>query len=216
MTTLSRAVAAGVLLVLSGSPSRGQGSATLPAGLEVQTRHTIEVLADSLRAAGLPVEPLYAKVAEGKLKQATDVQIIAAVRGLARRFRDLRSAIGAPLGAAALSAASTALSSGVPMPAIVGLFGAAGTDRNADADFTTALITLTDLVEQRVPPASATTAVQSLLARRAPADQYARLRVEVRDEIGAGRSPDQAVRARADAIVRSLPMLGPPAAVKPL
>ena len=70
-------------------------------------------------------------------------------------------------------------------------------------------ITLTDLVGQQVPSASAVAAVQSLLARRAPSDQYTRLRIGVTDDIVAGQSPEQAVRARTDAIVRALPAAPP-------
>ena len=215
MTSRDRALVACALIAVSASVGSGQGHAALPSGLDPQTRRAIELLMDSLRSTGLPVDPVIAKVAEGKLKQANDAQIISAARGLARRFREVQAAIGSPLDAPAMSAAATALSSGVAMPAIVGLFYAAGTDRNADADFTTALITLTDLVEQRVPASSAATAVQSLLARRAPPDQYARLRVEVRDEIAAGTPPEQAARGRSDAIVRGLPTLPSSPRTKP-
>jgi hypothetical protein len=193
-----------------------QSRVTLPAGLEPQTRQLIEQIADSLRTVGLPDMPLYEKAAEGKLKQASDAQIVAAVRGLARRFGEIHSSLGSSLDVASMSAAATALSAGVPLPAIKGLHDAAGSARDANADFVTALITLTDLVAQRVPSAPAASAVQSLLARRAPADQYARLRLDVTQDIVAGRAPDQAVRARTDAIIRSLPASQAlPAPIKP-
>jgi hypothetical protein len=197
------------MTMLLATSAQAQERAALPAGLEGQTRQIIDQLADSLRAAGLPADPLYAKAAEGKLKQATDAQIIAAVRGLARRFGEIRSSLGQSVDVAVMSAAATALSAGVPLPAIHDLREAAGGSHDANTDFATALVTLTDLVSQRVPTAPAVSAVQSLLARRAPVDQYARLRIGVTDDIVAGRSPDQAVRARTEAIVRSLPATPP-------
>jgi hypothetical protein len=60
-------------------------------------------------------------------------------------------------------------------------------------------------IVQRVQPAVAVNAVQDLLARRAPADQYTRLRADVANDIGAGREPDQSIRSRTDAIIKSLP-----------
>ena len=198
-------------MLVALAPAMAQERPTLPSGLEPQTRLLIERLADSVRGAGLPTDPLFAKAAEGKLKQATDAQIIAAVRGLARRFVEIRASLGTTVDASAMSAAATALSSGVPLSAIRGLFEAAGGVRESNADFSTALITLTDLVGQRVPPAPAVAAVQSLLARRAPADQYTRLRIGITDDIVGGQSPEDAIRARTEAIVRTLPVRKPPA-----
>jgi hypothetical protein len=189
----------------AGAQQRG----VLPTGLEPQTRLTIEQLADSLRSAGLPTEPIYAKAAEGKLKQATDAQIIGAVRSLARRFGEIRAALGRSIDDASMSAAATAFAAGVPLPAIRGLSDAAGVAGNAGGDFATALVTVTDLVSHGVASPFAVTAVQSLLARRASVEQYTRLRMGVMDDILAGRSPDQAVRTRSDAIVRSLPATPP-------
>jgi hypothetical protein len=178
---------------------------TLPAGLDPATRISIERVIDSARAAGLPVDPLYAKVAEGKLKQATDAQITGAVRALAGRFRAIRSELGPGMDVAAMTAAATALSVGIPIASIRDLRDAATGSRNASADLAGALVAAADLVTQRVSPASAATAVQSLLARRAAPEQFARLRAGVGETIAAGRSPDQAARAASDAIVKTLP-----------
>ena len=193
----------------------GQARSELPSGLEARSRVAIEAIVDSLRAVGLPVEPLYAKAAEGKLKQATDAQIVNAVRGLANRFREIRAGLGAPLDVASMSAAATALSVGVPVAAIKDMRDAAAGSRDPGADLAGALVTLTDLVGQRVSPASAISAVQSLLARRATPEQYARLRIGVGDVIGTGRSPEQAVRATTEAIVKTLPAAPAVSPIKP-
>jgi hypothetical protein len=179
---------------------------SLPSGLEAKTRVTIEQLADSMRSEGLPVAPLFAKAAEGRLKRATDAQIVAAVQGLAARFRQVRAGLEAPVDAATMTAAATALSAGVTMPVIREMSEAAG--RQAP-DLGSALVTVTDLVTQRVPVGAAVAAVQSLLVRRASPEQYTKLRLAVTNDILAGQSPDQAVRANAESIVRLLPPTPP-------
>lgn len=188
---------------------------TLPAGLDPASRISIERVIDSARATGLPVDPLYAKVAEGKLKQATDAQITGAVRALADRFRAIRSELGPGMDVAAMTAAATALSIGIPIASIRDLRDAAAGSHDASADLAGALIAAADLVTQRVSPASAASAVQSLLARRAAPEQFARLRAGVGETIAAGRSPDQAARTASDAIVKTLPQSPASPAIKP-
>jgi hypothetical protein len=201
-------------LMLLLAPGLAVAQAALPSGLGAPARASIEAVIDSSRAAGLPVEPLYAKAAEGKLKQATDAQIVAAVRSLATRFRSIRSELGPSVDVTAMTAAATALSTGIPIATIRDLRDAAAGSPTASADLAGALVTATDLVAQRVSPASAASAVQSLLARRAAPEQYARLRAGVGETIAAGRSPDQAVRSATESIVKSLPP--PPPAVTPI
>lgn len=200
MKPLSRAL---VLLAAAGTVANAQ-SPGLPAGLDAATRASLEQIIDSARALGLPVQPLYAKAAEGRLKQAADAQIIGAVRGLANRFREIRASV-ASLDVATMTAAATALSAGVPLAAIRDMRDAAAGARDPDADLAGALVAVTDLVARRVSTASAVSAVQSLLARRADPEQYVRLRAGVGDYIAAGRSPDQAVRSTTETIVRTLP-----------
>lgn len=187
----------------------GAQSQVLPAGLEPETRVSLEAIIDSARAAGLPVDPLFAKAAEGKLKRASDAQIVAAVRSLSGRFRSIRSEMGATLEATTMSAAATAIAVGIPISAIREMRDAAAGSPSANADLTGALVTATDLVAQRVSPASAIAAVQSLLARRASPDQFARLRAGVGETIAAGRSPDQAARNATESIVKGLPAAPP-------
>lgn len=186
-----------------------QSRPSLPPGLEETTARAIETLADSMRATGLPADPLYAKAAEGKLKQASDAQILAAVRALANRFRQIRAGLGPNVGAATMSAAATALSAGIPIATIRDMRDAAAGARDPAGDLAGALVTLADLVGQRVPTESAVSAVQSLLARHAAPEQFARLRIGVSDIIGTGRTPEQAVRATTESIVKTLPPTPP-------
>jgi hypothetical protein len=193
-------------LAISALPmGLGAQAATLPSGLSQPTKVVLERVIDSARMDGIPVEPLFAKVAEGKLKQAADAQIVTAVRALANRLRSIRSEIGPALDVPSMTAAATALASGIPIAAIRDMRDAAAGSPSASADLAGALITATDLVAQRVSPASATAAVQSLLARRAAPEQFARLRASVGETIAAGRAPDQAAKTASESIVKGLP-----------
>jgi hypothetical protein len=191
------------LLLGAAAIAGAQERPSLPSGLEAKTRTTIEQLADSMRSEGLPDAPLFAKAAEGRLKRATDAQIVLAVRGLATRFRQIRAGLGTSVDAGTMTAAATALSAGVTLPVIRHMYDAAGTQ--ASTDLAGALVTVTDLVIQQVPVASAVTAVQSLLVRRASPEQYTKLRLGVTNGILAGQNPDEAARVNAESIVRLLP-----------
>ena len=200
------------VLVTPVAAAVGQ-AASLPAGLDPAARVTLEQIIDSARVAGLPVQPLYAKAAEGKLKAASDAQIVSAVRALSNRFREIRAGVDSSMEMATMTAAATALAAGVPLAAIRDMRAAAVGSRNPEGDLAGALVAVTDLVAQRVSTASAVSAVQSLLARRADPDQYVRLRAGVGDFIAAGRSPDQAVRSTTETIVKTMPpapVAGPP------
>jgi hypothetical protein len=193
-------------LVMLGIPALALAQVSaLPSGFSQQTRAALEQVIDSARGDGLPVGPLFAKAAEGKLKQATDAQVIVAVSSLANRFRAIRSEMGTSLDVASMTSAATALTVGIPISAIRGMRDAAAGSPTASADLAGALVTAADLVAQRVSPTSAVTAVQSLLARRATPDQFARLRAGVGETIAAGRSPDQAARSATESIVKGLP-----------
>lgn len=178
---------------------------SLPAGFSQVTKNVLEQVIDSARADGIPLEPLIAKAAEGKLKQASDAQIVAAVRSLANRLRSIRAEIAPTLDVSSMTAAATALAVGIQISAIRDLRAAAAGSPNAPSDLAGALITATDLVAQHVSPASATAAVQSLLARRAAPEQFARLRASVGESIAAGFSPDQATKSVTESITRALP-----------
>ncbi len=206
MSTMSRvATAALIALGATSAVARAQTSAAGLSSLAPAARAAVEQIADSMRAARLPVEPLYAKVAEGKLKDATDSAIVVAVRALARRQVEARSALGPQLDAGALGAAATALKAGVPITTLQQVAKLTATARDPNAQLTVALITVVDLVGQHVPIAPAVTSVESLLSRGASDDQYARLRLSVEADVVAGQSPESAVRARTDAIVKSIP-----------
>jgi hypothetical protein len=202
-------VLAAVALALSYSaPAAAQrsgvGTADLPAQLSLATRQLIARLGDSLRAAHLPDEPLYAKAAEGVLKGADEARILSAVRTLARDLGAARAALGS-VDDADLVAAASALHVGASPATLRQLretqLATAGKSRSSLA---TAFVALADLLTRRVPPVIASAAIDSLVARRAPSEDFAALGAGVERDIDAGRSPESAVLQRTQVLLRGL------------
>jgi hypothetical protein len=70
------------------------------------------------------------------------------------------------------------------------------------------LIALADLLTRRVPAPAAAAAIDSLVARRAPADDFAALRAAVERDIDAGRAPEASVMQRTQVLLRGLDARG--------
>jgi hypothetical protein len=182
--------------------ARGLTSADLPPQLAAATRQAIERLADSVRTARLPSDPIYSKAAEGVLKGAEDARILAAVYRLVRALGDARRALGEDAEEAELVAGASALQSGVPPAMLRRLREAQG--RSPRESLATPLIVLADLVTRRVPPGVAAAAIDSLVARSAPGEDFAALRAAVERDIDAGRAPDAATLLRTRSLLEAL------------
>lgn len=182
--------------------ARGLTTADLPPQLAQATRQAIERLADSVRAARLPSDPIYAKAAEGVLKGAEDARILAAVHRLARALGEARRALGDEADEAELVAGASALQSGVP-PAMLRRLREAQRPLPRGS-LATPLIVLADLVTRRVPPGVAAAAIDSLVSRSAPIEDFAALRAAVERDIGAGRAPDAATLLRTRSLLEAL------------
>lgn len=179
----------------------GSVAAHAQASGDAATRDTIARLADSLRAAGLPAEPLLAKAAEGRLKGADDARILRAVRALARELGEARSALPASASTATIVAAASAIHAGVRADDVRRVVTTRGA---SDGDMGVALVTLADLVASRVPPSDAVAAIANLLERRATEGDMTALRLGVAQDVGAGRAPAEAVQTRARVLVDRL------------
>lgn len=179
-------------------------AADLPRQLAPATRQAIARLGDSLRVVRLPDEPLYAKAAEGVLKGAEDARIIAAVRTLARELGEARVALGVAADDADLVAAASALHVGATPAMLTRLQDTHRAATNSGTSLATPLIALADLLTRRVPAPAAAAAIDSLVARRAPADDFAALRAAVERDIDAGRAPEASVQQRTQVLLRGL------------
>jgi hypothetical protein len=191
-----------VALLVLASVARAQSS-TLPSRLAPDVRATLERLMDSVRAVGLPTGPLADKAAEGALKGADDQRILVAVRMLARELGEARTILGSTNEPALLSAMASALHAGAAPGELRRIARPSGNPPDAHT-LATALVTLVDLVAKRIPPLSATNAVNELLRRRATDDQFVVLRSEVEQDIRGGVEPEAALTKRIRAHVELL------------
>ena len=183
---------------------RPMTAAELPSRLAPATRQVIVHLGDSLRAVGLPDAPLYAKAAEGVRTGAADARILVVLRALARELGDARSSLGSGADEAELVAGASALHVGAS-PAM--LRQLRETHAGAVGDGTslaTPLVALADLLTRRVPAAAAAAAIDSLVARGAPSDDFAALRAAVERDIDAGRAPEASVVQRTQGLLRNI------------
>lgn len=177
-------------------------AADLPPQLSAGTRQSIVRLGDSLRAEGLPDAPIYSKAAEGVLKGAAEARILVVVRTLGRELREARAALGTEVDEADLVVAASALHSGAS-PAMLRQLRDAHAAAGRDAPSLAApLIALADLLARSVPPSAAGAAIDSLVTRRAPSEDFAALRAAVKRDIDAGRSPEAAVVARTQGVLK--------------
>jgi len=194
---------------ISATPRPIVSAGDIPAQLSPASRQVVARLGDSLRAAGLPDQPLYSKAAEGVFKCATETRIIAVVRTLARELGESRAALGASADDADLVAGAAALHVGATPAMLAQLretHRAAGS--GARSSLAAPLIALADLLTRRVPAPAAAAAIDSLVARRAPADDFAALRAAVERDIDAGRAPEASVMQRTQVLLRGLDAKG--------
>lgn len=213
MTDISRVfaalgIAAMMCLPMTATVS-AQAARSLPARLAPATRDSLRSAIDSAQAAGIPAEPLYAKIDEGLLKGANDSVIVAAVRALTARLRDVIGVLGTSSSTGDLLAGASALKAGLTPAQLRRLREAriaGGT--GARGSLAGALVTAADLASRGVPSGRAVDALVSLLARNASDDILLWFRRDVDREISRGIEPGMAAQSTLEAIGASLPHAG--------
>lgn len=199
------ALGTGGVALLVAAPLAVRAQATtlpataLPARLGAPARDSIERIADTLRAAGVPPTPLYDKAAEGLLKNAPDARIVVVVRSLAHDLLQVRGTLGPSASLNDLMSAASALHAGVPLPAIERLRAKPGAPPLA-----LSYIVLADLVTRGVPASTAVSSVETLLAHGAGDAELSAFRTGVERDLLAGRDPAASTAARAHGITRQL------------
>ncbi len=161
-----------------------------------RTRAAILAVVDSARADGLPVDPLINKALEGASRGAEPERIIWAVRGLARRLKVARDALGTQSTEAELVAGAAALYSGIAPEKLEQLRAA-----DPGASVALPLVVLADIVERGVPQDTAVSVILTLAGARVADDDYTALRVSVAEDIQAGAPPGVAAQTRARGIL---------------
>src|SRR5918994_1919919 len=101
---------AAVVALATGRDARGQGAST--AGLDSATIAAIAPIIEQARAAGLPVDLLYAKARQGQVQRLPVVKIEAAVRVVAERIQIASEALAPSPTVQELSAAADVLQRG--------------------------------------------------------------------------------------------------------
>ena len=184
--------------------------ATVPSDSMAQqaTRPTLDPAIDSAiapivketEAARLPSELLYAKAREGQVRRVPVDRIESTVRALAQRIAVAHEALAPNPTTEEVRAATDALAYNVP----------AGTLREMrragrDGSLAVPLGVLTQLVARGVPVEKAAVEVVHLLQRGAMPRNFIALEARVREDVLAGKRPDESLDLRLKGILPNLP-----------
>jgi hypothetical protein len=168
--------------------------------LEPEVATAVTRLADSVRAAGLPSDPLVAMALEGASRRASNERILAAVREYAAVLGIARQTLGDSATSDEVVSAAGVIVAGVPPRFVTGYRAARPRGR-----LTVPLVVLADLVARGVPADSAAEALGAALRNGAGDDDLSELRRRVERDIMAGLEPSTAVSER----TRDLPGMAP-------
>ena len=175
-------------------------SAQASQGLDSATAAAIAPIVEQARAEKLPVTPLYAKAREGQVQRVPVAKIEAAVRTLADRMRQANEALAPDASEQELNAAADAIKSGVPAQTLRAMRKAGG-----DGSLAVPIGVLTQLIARGVPVERASMEVVALLQKGAVARNFIALEESVRQDVLAGRRPDESLDLRLKGIIPNLP-----------
>ena len=185
-----------VAVLMTARAASGQASQ----GLDSATAAAIAPIVEQARAANLPVTLLYAKAREGQVQHVPVAKIEAVVRTLADRMRTANEALAPGASEQELHAAADAIKSGVP-PATLREMRKAG----GDGSLAVPIGVLTQLIARGVPVERASVEVVALLQKGAVAKNFIALEESVRQDVLAGRRPDESLDLRLKGIIPNLP-----------
>ena len=142
------------------------------------------------RERGLPVDPLLAKVREGRLKRAPGASIRSAVAKLMTRLDSARAALGGQSSNEELVAGADAIAVGAGVSSLRAIRAA------SSKPVTGPLGTLAQLVASGVSPGKATEMILSLIRKNATPSQVLALGNLVERDVASGLNPDDAAAIR--------------------
>jgi hypothetical protein len=166
----------------------------------------VDHLVDSVRAVGLPTEPLVDKALEGSSKGAAADRIVRAVQTLASDLSVARTALGTTASEPELVAGARALRAGASSGSLRAI------RRSRKGVLIVPLATLTDLMAAGVPADSAAAAVLTLAQRGAPDQDFTEMQRDVTQDIEAGAPPAAAASVRAHGGAQARNNSNPPGA----
>ena len=185
-----------IAALMTARAASGQASK----GLDSATAAAIAPIVEQARDEKLPVAPLYAKAREGQVQRVPVVKIEAAVRTLADRMRAANEALAPDASEQELHAAADAIKSGVPAETLRAMRKAGG-----DGSLAVPIGVLTQLIARGVPVERASMEVVALLQKGAVARNFIALEERVRQDVLAGRRPDESLDLRLKGIIPNLP-----------
>lgn len=197
-------------LLLAVAPTLEGQDPRLESRLDPTTRAAVAALVDSVRAAGLPTEPMVDKALEGATKRASGDRIVAALRTLAADLRSARLALGPTAPEADVIAGAGAIRAGAGPGTLERIKGVRG-----NAGLGVPLAVFSDLVARGVPVDTAAKVILHLAQGGASDADYAGLERSVARDIGAGAPPGAAaaIRARVAGVEAAAQTGGPPPGV---
>jgi hypothetical protein len=196
----ARAMIALSLAAAAATPAWAQGP-RLGDWLDAPSKAAIFALVDSARAQGLPVEPLYEKVYEGKGKGADGPRIVAAVRNLSAEMASAHRVLGTVATADEIKAAASAMHAGVPVEELGRMKKQGGLRRSLALPFTV----LADIVSRGVPVEAGVNAIRSLVGAGAKDADLSKFQRNVSVDIEQGAPPAAAAETRAKAVPATKP-----------
>jgi len=185
-----------VAVLMSARAASGQASQ----GLDSATAAAIAPIVEQARADRLPVAALYAKAREGQVQHVPVAKIEAVVRTLADRMRTANEALKPGASEQELHAAADAIKSGVGPETLRAMREAGG-----DGSLAVPIGVLTQLIARGVPVERASMEVVTLLKKGAAARNFIALEESVRQDVLAGRRPDESLDLRLKGIIPNLP-----------
>ena len=193
------AVVASLASVAVSRPAVAQDR-RLAARLDSATAEAVTRLVDSVRAVGLPSEPLIGVALEGASRRAPADRILGAVREYASALGAARATLGESAASDEITSAAGVIVAGVPAR-VVAEYRAA----RPDGSLTVPFVVLADLVARGVPADTAAESLGSALRGGARDDQLTELRRRIERDILAGAKPATAMTIR----TRDLPGVAP-------
>ena len=163
----------------------------LASRLDPDVAAAVTRVVDSVRAVGLPADPLVGVALEGASRRASGDRIVAAVREYASALGLARQTLGDQAASDEIVSAAGVIVAGVPARVVTEYRAARPT-----GSLTVPLVVLADLVARGVPADTAASALGDALRGGAGDDELSELRRRVERDILAGAKPSAAMASR--------------------
>lgn len=196
-----QAAALGLALALGGRPAGAQQvayAASVITELDSATQAAVAREVARARERGLPVEPLVAKVREGRLKRAAGPRILTAVARLAARLDSARVGLGVESTADELVAGADAIAAGATVSSLRALRAA------GPRSIAAPIGTLAQLVASGVPAQRAVEMIIALMKKNATPAQVLALGNLVEMDVASGLRPEESASFRLRGIESSI------------